>query len=236
MQPSIVFDFDGTLAIGHGPVRAYAQQLAAVAGDDFMQAVDAALAAYDAGDRSYRDGYHVVGSLATERGIDAAALQLAYTESRALLGTAAAPVDTIPELDDFLATLAGSARLFLATNAPATGIDRVLESWGVTDRFAELHFAIGKPAGLTRLIEPLRETGSVLAIGDIAEFDLAPAAALAADTALVGATAATSEFPATMRGATLASLRAEIETWAAHAASSTPAPLGVGSSAETVER
>lgn len=233
MAPSIVFDFDGTLAIGHGPVRAYARQIAPAAGAGFAERVEAELARFDAGEAEFRDGYDVVGSLARAAGVDDATLQAAYLASRAQLGTDLAPVDTMPELDAFLETLGRSARLVLATNAPEQGIDRVLAAWGVRDRFAELHFAIGKPAGLTRLITTLRAQGPVLSIGDIAEFDLAPARALGADTALVGATAALSPASVTLRGPSLAALRTDIETWAATAASSTHEPLG---SATGIER
>lgn len=226
MAPSIVFDFDGTLAIGHGPVRAYALQVAESAGNEYLDTVDEALASYDAGESSYRDGYDIVGSLAVNYGIGEAALQQAYVASREIIGTALAPVATMPGLAEFLETLRGSAQLVLATNAPEAGIRRVLESWGVSESFDQLHFTAAKPAGLQRIVEPLVQAGPVLSIGDIVEFDLAPAAALGADTALVGATAATSDFSATMRGESLAALAAEITTWAVNAASSNPESTG----------
>lgn len=232
MAPSIVFDFDGTLALGHGPVLAYAHAVAEAAGTGFIDRVARALVHYDTGDSGYRDGYHVVGALAAADGVTPAALQAAYARSREALGTAQAPVATIPRLPEFLATLGRSARLVLATNAPAAGIEQVLESWGVSGRFDEVHVSVGKPDGLHRLITVLREAGPVLAIGDIAEFDLAPAWALGADTALVGATAASSPAPVTLRGPSLDALRTEIETWAATAASSTPEPTGSGTGIE----
>ena len=222
MAPSIVFDFDGTLAIGHGPVRAYALKVAESAGSEYLDTVDEALASYDAGKSSYRDGYDIVGSLAANYGINETTLQQAYADSREILGTELAPVATMTGLAEFLATLRGSAQLVLATNAPEAGIRRVLESWGATDSFDQLHFTAAKPAGLHGIVEPLLQTGPVLSIGDIVEFDLAPAAALGADTALVGATAASSNFSATMRGESLAALAAEITAWAVTAASSNP--------------
>ncbi len=232
MAPSIVFDFDGTLALGHGPVRAYAQAIAPAAGPDFNARVNAALRAYDTGESPYRDGYHAVGTLAARDGVSGEALQAAYQRSRTLLGTADAPVTTIAGLADFLTVLASSCTLVLATNAPGDGIAEVLTTWGVRDLFAECHFAVGKPAGLHRIITTLREQGPVLAVGDIAEFDLAPAWALGADTALVGATAHTSPAPVSMRGLSLAALRTEIETWAATAGTSTPEPAGSGTGIE----
>lgn len=234
MAPSIVFDFDGTLAIGHGPVRAYAACVADVAAvaPGFVDRVDAELTRYDAGDSSYRDGYDIVGSLAAADGASVEDRAAAYTRSRARLGSELAVVRTIEGLDAALEQLGRSARLVLATNAPETGVIAVLDSWGVADRFDELHYMVGKPAGLDRIIERLIADGPVLAIGDIFEFDLAPAAAHGADTALVGATAETSTAPVTMRGRSLADLVPDIQTWAATAASSTSAPLGAGSGIE----
>ncbi|MDN6499637.1 MAG: hypothetical protein L0K44_07820, partial [Yaniella sp.] len=77
---------------------------------------------------------------------------------------------------------------------------------------------VGKPAGLFNIVESALDRGPVLAIGDIAEYDLAPALQLGADTALVGATAMTSTAPVTMRGASLEHLASDIQTWAAQAA------------------
>lgn len=221
MAPSIVFDFDGTLAVGHGPVLAYANIIAPYAAPGFIDRVHVELERFDSGVTVYRDGYDVVGSLARLAGVSVATTQTAYDGSRSLLGTAAAPVSTMPGLAEFLTTLSAHVTLVLATNAPEAGVDRVLDDWGVSSSFTEKHFAIGKPAGLSNLVERLRESGPVLTIGDIAEFDLTPAAELGADTALVGATALHSPASVTMRGSSLAAIRADIEAWAATAASST---------------
>lgn len=225
MTASIIFDFDGTLAVGNGPVLAYARQLAAVAPDGFLERVEAGLAEFEAGSSRFRDGYDVVGSLATADGVTAAELSGAYARSRELLGTEDAPVATMPGLDDFLAELGRHARLVLATNAPEVGVDRVLDSWGVRESFDALHFTVGKPAGLAAVVREALADGPVLAIGDIAEYDLAPAWSQGADTALVGATAADSHLSVTMRGRSLAELRTAIEAWAAAAAPASPSPV-----------
>ena len=218
MPATIIFDFDGTLAVGNGPVLAYARQVAEVAGDGFLQRVEAGIAAFEAGNSPYRDGYDVVGSLATAAGVTDAQLSRAYQRSRELLGTEQAPVSTMPGLDGFLSGLRRHARLVLATNAPEVGVDKVLDAWGVRGAFDALHFAIGKPAGLAAVVRDTLAEGPVLAVGDIAEYDLAPAWSQGADTALVGATAADDSITVTMRGRSLADLRTAIETWAAAAA------------------
>lgn len=232
MAASIVFDFDGTLAVGHGPVRAYARAVAERAQPRFRERVDVALKNYDLGENRYRDGYDIVGSFAAEDGISEEELQEAYVRSRKELGSEAAPVATMPGIRGFLVELRRSARLILATNAPEPGIRRVLDSWGIAAEFDELHFESSKPAGLLPIVTRLRESGAVLSIGDIPEFDLVPAKQLGADTALVGPAAATSDFPATFRGPSLAALRPAIETWAVTAASSTLASPDAQSSPE----
>lgn len=218
MTPSIIFDFDGTLAIGHGPVLANARLLAPAAAPGFLQRVEAELVRYDNGATDFRDGYNIVASLGAADGVPEATMAAAYTNSRAQLGTAQAPVESMPELKALLSALGQYAHLVLATNAPGEGVDRVLANWNVQDRFDEQHFNVGKPAGLHNIVESALDRGPVLAIGDIAEYDLAPALQLGADTALVGATATTSTAPVTMRGASLEHLASDIQTWAAQAA------------------
>ncbi|MDA3147232.1 haloacid dehalogenase-like hydrolase [Leucobacter sp. UCMA 4100] len=217
MEPSIVFDFDGTLALGHGPVRAFAQQVAPATGQDgFLERVEAELSSYDAGQSEYRDGYDIVGSMAKEAGASDEELQAAYLASRDVLGSAGADVDTMPGLAAFLTELGRVARLVLATNAPEAGIAELLERWGVADLFDERHFNLGKPAGLEGLVDRLIEGGPVLSIGDIAVNDLVPAAARGAATALVGARYEHAPIPVTMQAPSLSELRDAIITWAAH--------------------
>lgn len=224
MRPSIIFDFDGTLAVGHGPVLAYARELAAQASADYLERVETALAEHAQGDPTYRDGYHLAATIAAADGVGPDAADVAYRASRELLGSDQAPVSTMPGLAAFLTTLRPHADLLLATNAPSDGIDALLKTWGARDLFDELHFRVGKPQGIVEIARRALAAGPVLSIGDIAEYDLAPAAALGADTALVGATAASSAASVTMRGASLADLRTDIETWAATAAAGVSAP------------
>ncbi|UNK70353.1 HAD family hydrolase [Microbacterium sp. H1-D42] len=222
MNPSIIFDFDGTLAVGNGPVLAYARYAAEAAADDYLTRVEVELASYDRGESRFRDGYDVVGTLAREDGVDEDTLQAAYQHSRTRLGTDDAPVSPAPGLLDLLQSLDPGIRIILATNAPGAGIPALLDTWGLTGRFAATHFTVGKPTGLEPILKAALTDGPVLSIGDIFAFDLAPAQALGADTALVGATAETSDATPTMRGTTLAQLTPDIHRWAASALS-TPA-------------
>ena len=236
MNPSIIFDFDGTLAVGNGPVLAYARYAAEAAADDYLTRVAAELAIYDRGESRFRDGYDVVGTLAREDGVDEITLQAAYQHSRTHLGTDDAPVSPAPGLLDLLQSLDPGIRIILATNAPGEGIPALLESWGLTDRFAATHFTVGKPVGLEPILTAALADGPVLSIGDIFAFDLAPAQALGADTALVGATAHTSPASPTLRGATLADLAPEIHRWAASALGASASPLSTTPHHTSTER
>lgn len=234
VTPTIVFDFDGTVAVGSGPVLAYAREVARQVGEGFLARVEAALDAFDRGeDGGFRDGYDVVGRFAAEAGLSAEATQAAYAASRATLGSDRAPVDVAPGLAELLGALPDDVRVVLATNAPEAGVERVLEARGVRAAFDELHFDVGKPAGLTPIIEEALAAGPVLAVGDMVSNDLAPAAALGADTALVGATALTTTASVTMRAATLAELADPILAWAESAREEhDPVPSGTTSPGE----
>lgn len=206
VTPSIVFDFDGTLAVGHGPVLAYALCVEPEGGKDFLVRVERELRRFDDGQSPYRDGYDIVAKLAAELGVDDGAMSIAYSRSRELLGSEKAPVEHVRGIEDIFLQLKGHARLVLATNAPAAGVIELLRQWGIAEFFDQLHFVVGKPAGLLPIISELQKDGPVLAVGDIYEFDLAPAVQLGADTALVGATVSTSEAKVSMRGRSIADL------------------------------
>ena len=158
---TIVFDLDGTLALGEGPIVAYARSLARVAGDGFLTTAEAELASFATGDSGYRDGYHAVGTAAEHAGI-AADVSAAYETSRDVLGTPAAPVAPPAGIADLLRDLAGDARLVLATNAPDAGVRELLADWRIADLFSAMHFSVGKPDGLSAVIRGALEDGAVL--------------------------------------------------------------------------
>lgn len=218
---TIILDFDGTIALGAGPLEAFARGIAAAAGDAaFTDRAMDAVSAFERGESEARDGYDVFSTLAGEQGVTVDALEAAYQSSRALLGSEKAAIAPPTGLAVFLATVRTHARVVLATNAPGAGIRPVLEGWHVADLFDELHFTVGKPDGLVPIVSAAVIDGPVLSVGDIFAFDLAPAADLGATTALVGATAERSPAAVTMRGRTIADLYGDIEAWAADAASS----------------
>lgn len=186
-QAAVIFDFDGTVALGHGPVRAYADAIPAerlANSAAFAEQVEVALAELDDLTSDYRDGYHAVAELATAQGVSPEALSQAYIASRRLLGTDKAPVHMPRKLPELLHAISEHAWVVLATNAPDDGIEALLSTWNIRQYFDQLSFNSRKPAGMTQVIEGLGAR-RILAIGDIAENDLDPAAELGAQTLLV---------------------------------------------------
>ncbi len=230
---TVVFDFDGTIALGDGPVLAYARHAASLAADpELFEEVLSALAGLANHRSPYRDAYDAVAQVALARGLDEGRLQEAYDASRLELGSASAPLEAPPGLASFLAQLSGLARLALATNAPVTGLDGALTSLGAADYLTHRHCSLGKPAGLVPVLSGYLAEGPVLSVGDIWDYDLAPAAELGASTALVGVTASSTTQHPTMRGATLADLYGEITSWAATAVPGPVVPLGTAQQME----
>lgn len=211
---TIIFDFDDTVAVGPGPVLAYAHGVAGIAGSGFLDEVQDALDNLDRSD--FQGGYHAVAAHARARGVTNAQLDAAYTRSRTLLGTEAVPVDPAPGLLDLLAALDASVRVELVTNAPETGIHDLFARWGIAERFGRLHFSARKPRGIEPVVRDALEHGPVLSIGDIYDFDLAPAAALGADTALVGTPRPGQQV--TFHATTLEALAPDVLAWAGRAA------------------
>lgn len=221
-RSTVVLDFDGTLALGRGPLLAYIDALAAEPGGERAgRACRDAVAEFEAGGSPHRDAYDAVRTGALAHGLTRAELGRAYLASRELLGTPAAPVSAPEGLAPFLTELTTLAHCVLATNAPPTGVERALRALGIDAVLTERHHDVGKPAGLSPIISRHLTHGSVLAVGDIWEFDLAPAAELGANTALVGVREVPAARP-TLRGETLTDLYDPIRAWvnAQHPASS----------------
>lgn len=207
MNSILLFDFDGTIALGDGPVLAYAQQVAAGLGDDgtFLDDVRAILAAAD-GDAL--DGYDAVRRVAETRGADARLLSAAYLASRAQLGTADAPITAPDGLAGFLAGV--DAERILVTNAPAIRIVDALETLGLRGLFDRIVTDAGKPQGLEAVLDDLPVDARVLSIGDIWHNDLAPAHARGQATALIGGFSDPDATP-TFRAAEFSTLVPQLE-------------------------
>ncbi|WP_433674759.1 HAD family hydrolase [Microbacterium gorillae] len=216
-RPAVIFDFDGTVALGDGPLRAYAravEELGGVTGIEQALAVPAP---------ELLDGYDVIRAAAEDLGVDADVLSAAYLASRAVLGTAEAAIFAPAGLAEFLraAGEAGVLRI-LATNAPDVRIAEALESLGIEGGFDRIVTSVGKPAGLDALLDDLAAEGvtDVLSIGDIWRNDLAPVHRRGGRTALIGEFADESAAP-DHRAPTLPELWDDLRSWLPASAPST---------------
>lgn len=191
----LLLDFDGTVAVGHGPVHAYARAAAAglepAARRAFLAATTAAVAALDepADGLLPLDGYDLVRVLAEQHGVGPLALSAAYLASRHALGTDDAPVSAPLGLAAVLADVRTEATVVLATNAPAIRLPETLAALGLHGLLDGVLTEVGKPAGMAAVLDRLgvAPAGPVraLSIGDVWANDLAPVAARGHATALV---------------------------------------------------
>lgn len=177
--PVLLFDFDGTVSLGHGPVLAYADKIAKSTGiSTVLDTAKDILASQESpitvktpeGTYRPRDGYDLVRTISAQFDVSEAICQEAYLDSRKNLATTGiiAPVG----LADFLSEYPGKA--LLATNSPRIGLDDALKSLGLLGVFDEIHTSVGKPEGLEQILESHDFGPHVIAFGDIWEFDLAP--------------------------------------------------------------
>jgi FMN phosphatase YigB (HAD superfamily) len=209
-RPVLIFDFDGTVALGDGPVLAYAASVAAAGrlSESFIADVRRGLG--DPTAENAVDGYDLVRILALRAGADEAHLAFGYRASRGMLATTAAPIGTPAGLARLLDAV--DAERILLTNAPDVRLAEALEALGLAGRFDRIVTDAAKPAGLEALLDALDPARPVLSIGDIWRNDLAPAHARGHATALVGPSAAPDARP-TYRAARLDDLLDDIAGW-----------------------
>lgn len=204
----VVFDLDGTVAVGDEPVLAY---LRGVAGD----AADAELAGWAGSGGTFLDGYALVVAWADAHGVPEARRSAAYAKSRAALHDGDIPVTAPEGLAAALARRPVEVRCVLVTNAPVAGIEPLLDRLGVT--FDSVIGDAGKPGELPAVLDRLLQEADLpperlLSVGDLWVNDLAPAAAIGATTAYVDRFGRGDGAP-TFRAGTLTALLPGIEAW-----------------------
>ncbi|MFZ4843463.1 HAD family hydrolase [Mycetocola saprophilus] len=152
--PTLIFDFDGTVALGTGPVRAYA--VAAASGIPAERRADFLTRVLDEHtDPEALDGYDRVARAARLLGVGEEDLSAAYLHSRSVLGGAEAPILAPRGFREFLEQARMHAEIVLVTNAPAAGIDRVLQTLGLAPLFDRVVTQAGKPAGFPIILDEL---------------------------------------------------------------------------------
>lgn len=210
-RPVLIFDFDGTVALGDGPVLAYAASVAAAGRlpESFVTQVRRGLV--DPAAENAVDGYDLVRILALRAGADQTQLAFGYRASRGLLATTAAPIGTPAGLARLLDEV--DAERILLTNAPDVRLTEALDALGLAGRFDRVITDAAKPTGLETLLDELDPGRPVLSVGDIWRNDLAPVHERGHATALVGPSTDPDSQP-TYRAARLEDLLDDIARWA----------------------
>jgi FMN phosphatase YigB (HAD superfamily) len=204
-----LLDFDGTVCVGDGPVRAYAEAVVTAvldatsdaattdtrnaAGRSFSEELRAGLEAYldsaavAAGADTPVDGYAAVAALAA-RHATPAQLDAAYTASREALATSGLEVAAPDGLVALLDELGPHVERVLVTNAPARGVHETLARLGLADVLDDVVTEAAKPAGWDRILPAYlagRPSEAVLAVGDVWRNDVEPPLAAGCATALI---------------------------------------------------
>lgn len=218
----LLFDFDGTISLGDGPVIRYAECVADSLPEDQRPLFLAGVAAQSTSRSgtaagSPIDGYDAVRRTATRFSIADDALGRAYRDSRRDLAGPRAPIEAVPGLAEFLREMRVQALLVLATNSPETRIPEALQALGLDDTFDDVITSVGKPAGLDSVLEKLRAGAParslrLLSIGDVWVNDLEPAHLGGFQSALIGSQAPLDATP-TFRAERLDELFPVIAAW-----------------------
>ncbi len=201
-RQALLLDLDGTLYRGDGPVRAYADGVAAVLSEadaeKFLSIVEEYLA-NGVGEHTEpellaaTDGWEAVQRLATLRfDVGRTELDAAFLRSRAALADQGLAVEVPGGLLDTMVALRSSTRIVLATNSPQLGLAALLTRIGAEDKFDQIINSAAKPVGLRRILADIAEDidandkpWRIFSIGDHWHNDIAPARDFGAVTGYV---------------------------------------------------
>ncbi|MCI1219770.1 MAG: haloacid dehalogenase-like hydrolase [Bifidobacterium sp.] len=182
---TVVFDFDGTLCLGDGPVWSYAEHAYSYLESAVRHKAETALDEYLAGTtpmqtreaHHWQDGYDVVASFCRDR-VDPRRLQEAYLASRADLASGSATVSMPAGMKDFLRELGAlGCRRILLSNSPIIGLRETLARFAVTNDFDAVVPDGGKPSQWPRHLSDFTaqaESRHLLSIGDYWTNDIEP--------------------------------------------------------------
>lgn len=213
----LILDFDGTLCLGDGPMRAFAVSVAdaaAVAHAELLDPLDEFLhGVRDTVFDGCADGYTAVATWARERGIDGEALSAAFFRSRAEVDAGLVPVETLDGMVEALSGLTEWRRV-LVTNAPINSTRILAGRLGLTPVLHDIIGDAAKPAGMHRLLGAhgdldRQQWDRIVSIGDIWDNDLAPVFAWGGDTGLIERHVQPQATP-TWRGANVLELLARL--------------------------
>lgn len=219
----LLLDLDGTVCVGDGPALRYADEVAAQLDDDGRAAMRHALAAFlrGAGDTDAQDVYQLVQEVAAARGLAREDQGRAYLASRAALLTEGLGVAAPAGLADLLGEL--DVHVVVLTNAPADGLDVLLERLGLAGVVDETIGDARKPGGTGPAVDRLLaahgivdEPWRLLSVGDLWANDLRAPRERGCATAYIDRFDLR-QGPADARAATFEELYDAVRDWAAGA-------------------
>ncbi|WP_394938508.1 HAD family hydrolase [Psychromicrobium sp. YIM B11713] len=215
--PLLVLDFDGTVALGDGPVLAYAQAVADQLPEQAAKALLAEVDQFLAGEsqRVFKDGYDAVARL-SETTLSPEQRSTAYLESRQAIARGEVTVHAPEGLIDFLREVSGYAERLLFTNAPLAGVTESLIGLGLNGLIDHVVPNARKPLGFAQQLPDLldgRPAAHLLSVGDVWANDIEIPLNAGCSTAFID------RFdlhtgPAHLRAETIEELYPGIQEWA----------------------
>ncbi len=189
----LILDFDGTLCIGDGPVRAFARAVADAAGVPESEVLTP-LGEFLNGGRGTEfegcaDGYTAVAQWAMGRGLDRVRLTASFLRSRAEVDAGKVEVSVPDGVVDRLRALDDWHRV-LVTNSPTASTMTLTARLGLAPALDAIVGDAAKPAGLRAVLSPAGELDAsrwsrIVSIGDIWVNDLAPVHSVGGETGLI---------------------------------------------------
>lgn len=189
----LILDFDGTLCLGDGPVRAFAREVASAAGaseGELLDPLDRFLLGETGSEfDGCADGYTAVALWARERGLGRGPMTEAFLRGRADLDAGLIEISTPDGVIDRLGSLTGWHRV-LVTNSPLASTTTLTTRLGLQPVLDAIIGDAAKPGGLEALLAPrgvldARRWSRIVSVGDIWINELAPVHAIGGDTGLI---------------------------------------------------
>lgn len=189
----LILDFDGTLCLGDGPVRAFAREVASAVGASAAELLDP-LDRFLQGESGTpfdgsADAYTAVAEWARNRGLERGAMTAAFLRGRAEVDAGSIEISSPDGVIGRLGALEGWHRV-LVTNSPLASTVTLTARLGLDTVLDAIIGDAAKPGGLDALLAPdgeldVRRWRRIVSLGDIWINDLAPVHAVGGDTGLI---------------------------------------------------
>lgn len=222
----ILLDFDGTACRGDEPVRSYAAEIATTLPDTEADRLTSALdgfldlTATDGVVADAQDGYQAVATLAAHLDVPPEITRAAFLAVRRRLAEGELLAEVPDGLIELLDELRTDVTAVLVTNAPTTGMARIVGRLGLDRVVDDVIGDASKPSGLPPLLDRLlgsidagHEPHRLMSIGDIWANDLRVPRERGCATAYVDRFDRR-QGPADARAPVIEDLYGHVRTWA----------------------